>query len=167
MSVEKEYIVTVKEGVDWKEVHDELIRDTSDDNSVDSNIIPDRIIDCADLREVNKHNTHYRLTDSEANNIKNDSRIIEVISIDDLGEPHLKLSQSGQFNRNTSDSGQHDNWGLLRHINETNVFGNSSSATPSGNYEYVLDGTGVDVVISDTGIQPDHPEWQMLTEHQD
>ncbi len=160
MSVEKEYIVSVKEGVDWKEVHNELTRDTSNDNSVDSNIIPDRTVDCVNLREVNKHNTHYQLTDSEVERMKNDSRIEDIVALDDIGEPHLKASQSGQFNRNTSSSGQHDNWGLLRHINETNVFGNSSSNTPSGDYEYVLDGTGVDVVISDTGIQPDHPEWQ-------
>ena len=31
---------------------------------------------------------------------------------------------------------------------------------PGVNYNYVLDGTGVDVVIMDTGIQPDHPEFQ-------
>ena len=31
---------------------------------------------------------------------------------------------------------------------------------PGVNYNYVLDGTGVDVVIIDTGIQPDHPEFQ-------
>ena len=50
---------------------------------------------------------------------------------------------------------------MLRHINETNVFGNQPIPThPSGDYEYVLDGTGVDVVIVDTGIQAYRPEWQ-------
>ena len=90
MSVEKEYIVSVKEGVDWKEVHNELTRDTSNGNSVDSNIIPDRTVDCVNLREVNKHNTHYQLTDSEVERMKNDSRIEDIVALDDIGEPRLK-----------------------------------------------------------------------------
>jgi hypothetical protein len=40
----------------------------------------------------------------------------------------------------------------------TNVYGQSSAA-PDSNYLYALDGTGVDVVIQDSGIEPLHPEW--------
>ena len=50
---------------------------------------------------------------------------------------------------------QDSNWGLTR----CNALGNSQDPVPS-RYDYVLDGTGVDVVIMDTGIYPDHPEFQ-------
>ena len=57
-------------------------------------------------------------------------------------------------------TGQQDNWGLTRHINETNYYG-STAHIPSYNYDYVLDGTGVDMVIMDTGIQADHPSGKI------
>ena len=31
---------------------------------------------------------------------------------------------------------------------------------PGGTYDYVLDGTGVDVVIIDQVLKVDHPEWE-------
>ena len=66
---------------------------------------------------------------------------------------------TGNFNKpNTGvSSGTNINWGLIRHNNNSNIYGNST--TTNLNYNYGLDGTGVDVVISDTGIQADHPEF--------
>mgnify|MGYP001369425211 CR=1 FL=1 len=43
--MEKEFVVTVKEGANWEELHNELNRDTTLDDSVDSNIVPDRTVD--------------------------------------------------------------------------------------------------------------------------
>ena len=43
-------------------------------------------------------------------------------------------------------------------IESTNVYGTSNN-DPSGDYTYHLDGTGVDVVIQDSGLQVDHPEF--------
>lgn len=157
--MEKEYIVTVKKGVDWREVHAELINDTSSNDAVDSNIIPDRPCQCANERSINNRNTHYNLTDEEANRLRNDSRVIAVEDLNAIPEPTPVAFQDGEFNRNTSASGQHDNWGLLRHTANSNLYSNSTT-DPGGTYDYVLDGTGVDTVIVDTGIQADHPEWQ-------
>ena len=75
-----EYIVTVAEGVDWRNVHNDLIRDTSTDNSVDSNIVPDRACECTLERPNSNRNTHYELTDQEAEQLKNDPRILSVQS---------------------------------------------------------------------------------------
>ena len=77
-STQHEYIVTVKAGVDWQVVNDELTRDTAADASVDSGIVPDRSVDVAKLRSNNKRNTHYALTDAEAQALRNDSRIEAV-----------------------------------------------------------------------------------------
>ena len=57
------------------------------------------------------------------------------------------------------------NWGLIRHNYQSNPYGvNTGGLSPGGttttqNYNYVVDGTNVDVIINDTGIQADHPEF--------
>ena len=147
---EKEYIVTVKQGVDWREVHEDLTKDNQ------KQFIPNHKVPVDDLREINKRNTHYHLSDHEASELRKDSRI-EAVEIPMT--PQKKALQEGDFNRGGTDSGQQDNWGLLRHIADNNIFGTSSS-DPGGTYDYVLDGTGVDVVLQDSGIKTDHPEFQ-------
>lgn len=156
---ELEYVVTVKEGVDWQEVHNELTNPTKNNPSVDSNIIPDRVVEVVKLRPNNPRNTHYYLTKEEKDRLVNDPRIVDVKRFAHIGLPKANAFQDGEFNKNSLSSNQHDNWGLLRHISETNAYG-ASSTDPGGTFDYVLDGTGVDMVIADTGIQADHPEWQ-------
>ena len=147
---EKEYIVTVKEGVDWREVHEDLTKENN------KQFIPKHKVPVDELRETNKRNTHYHLSDEEAVELRKDSRIdaVEIPMV-----PVKKAFQEGEFNRTTTGSGQQDNWGLLRHISNTNVFGTSTS-DPGGTYDFVLDGTGVDVVLQDSGIHKPHPEFQ-------
>lgn len=154
----REYIVTVQKGVDWRVIHDELVRDTTTDDSVDSNIVPDRICECCKERENNPRNTHYHLTENEAIKLRKDPRILAVQAKDMIPPPRPIALQEGEFNRTNTATGQQDNWGLLRHIKQINPFNNSTS-DPGGTYDYVLDGTGVDVVITDTGVQLGHPEW--------
>ena len=154
----REYIVTVRKDVDWHIIHDELCRDTSADDSVDSNIVPDRVCECCKERPNNPRNTHYNLSEAEAIKLRQDSRILAVQAVEDIPEPKPRAFQDGDFNRLSTATGQNDNWGLLRHTNQTNTFNNSQS-DPGGTYDYVLDGTGVDMVIVDTGIQDGHPEW--------
>lgn len=157
--MEREYVVTVIQGVDWQEVHKDIVNDTFSNNSVDSNIVPDRPCPCVKERPLNKRNTHYLLTDEEAKNLRNDSRVSGVEAIESIPEPEPQVVQDGAFNRSTASSGQQDNWGLIRHTAESNVYG-GSFLDPGLSYEYVLDGSGVDLVIMDTGIQADHPEWE-------
>ena len=73
-----EVIVTVKKGVNWEVLHNELTRDTTADPSVDSNIIPDRTVDVIKLKSTNKRNTHYNLSSNEIKKLKNDPRIEDV-----------------------------------------------------------------------------------------
>lgn len=157
--MEKEYIVTVKKGIDWQEVHQDIINDTTEDDLVDSEVVPDRPIESLKERPFNKRNTHYSLTDEEAEALRQDERILAVQALDEIPEPEAMAIQEGNFTRNAITSGQHDNWGLLRHTAPNNIYG-SSFNDPGLDYEYVLDGSGVDIVIMDTGIQADHPEWE-------
>ena len=147
----KEYIVTVKKGVDWQEVHSQLTTNTT---AVPN--IPDRAVDVVALKPNNTRNTIYSLSDEEVSALRNDPRIEAVI--DPSKRRILKVAvQDGNFNKTYTASGEQQNWGLLRHISLTNIFGTSTS-DPGGTYDYVLDGTGVDVVIVDSGIEPTHPE---------
>lgn len=55
------------------------------------------------------------------------------------------------------------NWGLIRHSYQANPYGanptGSSNSATDKLYNYVLDGADVDVIINDSGIQSDHPEF--------
>jgi subtilisin family serine protease len=157
-NIEKEYIVTVHKGVDWTEVHKDIVRDTSFDDSVDSSIVPDRACPCIKERPNNTRNAHYSLTEDEAAALRNDPRILAVQAIDEIPEPQPTAVQEGVFDRSSSGTGRRDNWGLIRHTATNNVYG-SSLLDQGLDYNYVLDGTGVDIVIMDTGIQDGHPEW--------
>ena len=156
----KEYIVTVNKGVDWREVHNDLINDTTADPTVDSSIIPDRECECCNERAVNNRNTHYHLTDEEATALRNDPRVMAVTDPTTIPEPTPTASFSGDFNRTSTQTGAQANWGLKLHTSEYNPYQQLTTDPGMGEYEYALDGTGVDMVIVDTGIQVGHPEWE-------
>jgi subtilisin family serine protease len=90
--------------------------------------------------------------------LKNDSRVLDVQPAK-LGTPIASAIQTGTFDKTQNHTGEHQNYGLIRHTSATNVFG-TSNTNPGNNYNYVLDGTGVDVVIMDSGIEKNHPEFQ-------
>jgi subtilisin family serine protease len=103
-------------------------------------------------RQVSPISAVYDLTQEQADNLRNDARILAVDKLSDI------KFQANAIQEATFSKSQH-NWGLLRHTATTNIFGTSAN-DPGQNYNYVLDGTGVDVVIIDSGIQPDHSEFQ-------
>jgi subtilisin family serine protease len=153
MSDFKEYIVTTSSLEDTDSVWDDLVSDNTS-----SNTVPNRSVEVSDERAINQLNTNYLLTEEEAEALKNDPRVVDVF--DPSSVPVTKFAfQDSNFSKTTGAELGKGNWGLLRHTNTTNVFG-TSTADPGGTYDYVLDGTGVDVVILDSGIQADHPEWQ-------
>jgi hypothetical protein len=153
--MEKEYAVIVKRGIDIAEVDADLAASTG------SGPIPSRSVDIANPRLGSKRITHWMLTDEEAQELQNDPRIQAVEIPPDQRDDIIirrKNIQSADFTKPSSLSANLVNWGLRRTIETTNVYGAGTNA-PDSEYPYALDGTGVDVVIQDSGIQPDHPEW--------
>lgn len=150
---EREYIVGLKKGVDFETFNNEMISNTGNGN------IPNRSVDIANYRPASERLVHYYLTDEEAENLRNDLRII-CVEVPPSQREDIQivknLIQESDFTKGTTLGGK-VNWGLRRVIAETNVYGTSN--TVSGNYPYTLDGTGVDIVIQDGGIQADHPEF--------
>lgn len=153
MDVLHPYTVTTEGIEDTDSLWDDLLSSSSTLET-----IPDRVVEVLNERAINPRNTTYLLTEAEAQKLKEDSRVVDVANIEVL-VPTKFAFQDGAFNKTTTSAGEKQNWGLLRHTSATNVFG-TSTADPGGTYDYVLDGTGVDVVIIDSGIQADHPEFQ-------
>ena len=149
----KSYTVTANSLEDTKSLYLTLTRTHEQDNTT-----PNRIVEVEDQRKINELNTDYLLSEEEAEALRNDPRVAAVT--DNSTKKPIKFAfQDGAFNKSATQTGEQSNWGLLRHIKETNTFGVSTN-DPGGTYDYVLDGTGVDIVIIDSGIQADHPEFQ-------
>ena len=151
------YNVILHKGVDYQSFWDDM--ESSDDGG--KLYIPNRRVDSPNLRPNSPRQSWYTLSEEEVTTLKNDDRVMEVeippeFRDDIFIEP--RLTQTGDFTKTSSDSGAYINWGLIRHKSKTNNYG--SGTTTSENYSYSVDGTGVDIVIQDSGIQFDHPEFK-------
>jgi len=151
---EKEYAVIVHRGVNLQEVEEDLKRSTG------SGPIPNRSVDVANERRGSKRMTHFALTDEEAKQLENDPRIMAVEIPPYLRDDIIigrRATQSGIFSKANAVDNTVLNWGLRRCIETTNVFG--ANTTLSTDYRFAVDGTGVDIVIQDSGVEPNHPDW--------
>jgi len=152
--MEREYIVTLNKGVDYEQFNQEMIASTGAGN------IPQRSVDVAYAKPASQRITHYALTDDEADTLKNDPRVtdVELPWQDQEGvEIGHFATQTGNFNKTSSPGGQYYDWGKIRHSITENAYGTSTDTDAV--WPYSLDGTGVDVVIQDSGLQVDHPEF--------
>ena len=153
----REYNVALKEGIDY----DEFWSDIESDTDGGKLYIPNRAVEFTNERPASLRQCWYLLTDEEAEILRQDDRVF-CVEIPPEYRPDLIIApraiQRGTFTKTTSDSGNYQNWGLIRGINSTNNYGTGTTTTQS--YTYNLSGTGVDVVIQDSGIQVDHPEFQ-------
>jgi subtilisin family serine protease len=153
----KQYNVALKVGVDY----DGFWNDIESDTDGGKLYIPNRAVEFTNERPASLRQCWYLLTDEEAELLRQDDRVfcVEIppeFRTDIVMMP--RVTQTGDFTKTTSDSGAFLNWGLIRSSNPTNVYG--IGTTTALNYTYTLDGTGVDVVIQDSGLQVDHPEFQ-------
>ncbi len=162
MSELKEYIVTAKTMKDA----DLLIADME---SLGGDLyIPNRKVDITQYRELSR-NTHFMLTDEEAAQLRNDSRVIAV------EQPPRAMgieivrhwSQTGDFEKSSSITSTDKNWGLYRITAGNQLSGWGVGASFSQTTQTVTttsSGKNVDVVIVDAHINPDHPEFAVNTD---
>jgi subtilisin family serine protease len=104
----------------------------------------------------------YELTDEEAAKLRDDPRVYCV----ELPPEHRtdieimpSVTQTGLYYKSAGINPSNNlgiNWGLFRLNSTTNNTPGASGTLP---YDYPLDGTGVDFVLSDSGCQIDHPEF--------
>ena len=76
---------------------------------------PNRIVDITQLREISR-NTHFMLSDAEAEQLRNDSRVIAVERPPkEMGiEVSHHWSQAGNFEKSSTVDTNDKNWGLYR-----------------------------------------------------
>ena len=150
---EKEYIVSLNKGVNYEAFNQEMIASTGGGD------IPGRTVDVANARPLSQRNTHYMLTDEEAAKLSSDTRVLAVELRPDLRDDIdlvRTATQTGDFTKTTLDRGDFVNWGLRRMNTLSNPY---TGPNVTGGYDYTLDGTGVDIVIQDSGVQADHPDF--------
>lgn len=152
----KRYIVALNKGVDYDAFWNEI-----ENASPEDGFVPSRRVEISNDLSAFERVCEYQLSDEEATQLRNDPRVLSVSKpVEDqpwITTTPLSKTQSDNFNKPAGGSASNNfvNWGLPRHSNTTDVYANN--ANPS--YVYDLDGTGVDVLISDTEIQADHPEF--------
>lgn len=179
----KEYIVVVRKGVDLDQFWTDMETTTHR-----CGCVPDRAVDIARDRPVFKRICEYWLTDAEAETLRADPRVLSV-EIPFRNDPNTAIvsnttqnvagmnynKQPGQITVNYNVGGFTEfspanyntpynastNWGLIRHSYQSDQYtGSVVSGYSTGQYyNYVIDGTGVDVIINDTGLQANHPEF--------
>jgi subtilisin family serine protease len=154
----REYNIALHKDVDYDGFWNDM--ETETDGLL---YIPNRKIEFTNERPASIRQCWYLLTDEEADIIRQDQRVF-CVEIPPEHRDDIKLvrnlQQRSNFSKTTLDTGDYVNWGLLRSNYATNIYGASSVAPLNTYYDYTLDGSGVDVVIQDSGIQVDHPEFQ-------
>jgi len=151
----REYIVSLKAGVDYDQFWHEM-----ETNTNQHPYVPDHAVDIVNNRPGSTRSCHYALTDIESDQLRNDPRVYSVeIPPDQRTDIEIGLGaiQSGNFTKTYTSTGNFKNWGLRRCINYVDPYNGGLSAL--GDYSYLYDGTGVDIVIQDSGIEVTHPEF--------
>lgn len=149
----KEYIVTLHSYKDLDSFYDDM-------ETVGGNLyIPDRAIDLADRRPVSR-NTHYYLTESEAEQIRQDPRVAAVRLNINL-KVELTWTQTGLFRKSGTFTSSDKNWGLLRSITGTydSAWGLNGTEVKTATISHAPEGKNVDIVIVDGHIRPTHKEF--------
>ena len=153
--MEKEFVVTLENAEDADQFFAEMTAQSG------TGQIPARSVDVVNARPGSLRNTDYALTEAEAEALRLDPRVLAVeipVHLNPNVGSGPGLTQTGSFSKTTSSSGSNVNWGLIRCNATSNIYGSGNST--SQNYDYHLDGTGVDIVVVDYGIQVGHPEWE-------
>lgn len=157
MSILREYIITLHSFEDLESFYNDM-------ETVGGNLyIPDRAVNTTNRRPLSR-NTHYMLSDEEAELIKNDSRVADVtLSLKEAGL-HINCSYvdtSDLWSKGPNIATGYKNWGLLRIREGQNRpnWGSDGERFASGTFNVPANGENVDVVIVDGFIDPAHPEF--------
>lgn len=157
----REYVITLKNFDDLEEFYNDM--ETEGGNLY----IPNRAVDVAQKRPISR-NTHYMLTQEEADIISKDPRVSNVtLTASELGfkrEPfYLTQQTSDRWSKSRFAAQNHLNWGLLRCYTGESVpnwgEGDGEVSYTSGTINLTSIGRNVDLVVIDGIINPSHPEF--------
>ena len=105
----REYIVTCNSMEDLDSLYDDM------ETAGGSLYIPDREVELTNRRTISR-NTHYMLTDSEAEELRKDSRVLACeLTMEEQGMiPIMFWEQTGDFEKSSTIDSSDKNWGLYR-----------------------------------------------------
>ena len=153
------YNVALHKGVDYDEFWNEI------ENASDADgFVPSRRVDIVWERESSLRQCWYELSDEEADLLRQDPRVccveIPPEHRDDveIGFDAVTQNQIWRKGNPTSANDYKEvNWGLQRTNSTYNIF--EDDITGTADFPFSLDGTGVDVVVQDSGLEINHPEF--------
>lgn len=153
----QEFIVTLHNYDDLEEFYNDM--ETPGGNLY----IPDREVSCAVRRSISR-NTHYMLTEEEAEEVRSDPRVLACEHIPaDLGlTPNPMWTQTANFEKSSTIDSNDKNWGLpsvIQGLNQTDWGTDGSFTQYNATISCAGSGKNVDVVIVDEHINPNHPEF--------
>ena len=148
----QEYVIVAKSEADIDSLHAELVAKGTE---------------VADLVPLNELMYHYMLEDDEAAKLATDPRVehihkklpdrtirLHTVAPDVVETPRAYNNTAGNFARRATNPDFYNvNWGLRRATQAT------TESAPGATYSADRDGTGVDIVIMDDGVQSGHPEF--------
>ena len=158
MSDTRKYIVTLHRYEDLDDFYEDM-------ETVGGNLhIPNRRVECCNRREISR-NTHYLISDEEAQLVRNDPRVLAVeLDPQELGirvVPMGFTQSSSNWNKSFSLSNDMLNWGILRcwEGEQRTNWGSDGTTNQTGTVTVNASGKNVDVVIVDGHFDPDHPDY--------
>jgi len=158
--MELDYTVTLTKTANKAELLSAFEIDSTSENHIDSNIIPDRTIymPISGKQDWNKRTFHIKLESEEVDKLKNHPDVIDIEPPLQFDDSWIDTTQSLQYIRyQKSFVLDRDNWGLIRHsrptLDDVSTGVLSAGDTLSAvDYVYEYDGSGVDLVIQDAGV---------------
>ena len=153
----EEYIVVAKDHHCLQSLYDDL------ETSGGTSTVPERCVECCGRKPASR-STHYMLSQEEVGTLLNDDRV-EAIDykreLDEQIKVPLYEQQSDFFDKGAGLNSSHINWGLLRCTEGQNryAWGADGISTQAGIATVTQTGRNVDVVIVDTIIDANDPEF--------
>jgi len=155
MSEEKKAVVTLHKGVISEEFLDNMTTTFGSDS------IPARSVTIYNEKLDSISNFDFVLTKEEAETLKNDSRVRDVRwgtkAENGLIPMHNVTEPTRTHTRDNTVNNAHFPWAFAECTSPVSRYNGGTTATYT--HAYNLDGTGVDVVVQDSGIEVGHPEW--------
>jgi subtilisin family serine protease len=151
-------VVTLNVGVDVDAFIEDMVSGTNH-----TEFMPNRRVELYNEKLDSLRNVDFVLTREEAELLKQDPRVLDVrygtkVENGILLRPSV-VDTTRLYSKTTGLDNTHYNWGIPACTATTNPF---STTDLNFAHQYTLIGTGVDVVINDSGIDPNHPEWLNL-----
>jgi len=148
-------VVTLNIGVDVDAFIEDMVSGTNHNE-----FMPRRKVELFNEKPDSLRNVDFVLTRAESELLKQDPRVIDV-RYGTKQENGIILNPSSTdtaklYSKTAPLDNTHYNWGIPACVNVTNPFSTTELTFTHG---FPLAGTGVDIVIQDTGILPSHPEW--------